>query len=103
MLFHCFSFAQDTLRNREDTLSGDVIEEEIKYNARDSIRFEVKNQKIFLFGEAYVEFSGKILQAGYVEIDNKNNLVSASGVKDSIGNIVGLPQFKDGESEMRCE
>jgi len=103
-LFYCFSFAQqDTLRNREDTLSDDVIEEEIKYNARDSIRFEVKNQKIFLFGEAYVEFSGKTLKAGYIEIDNKNNLVSASGIKDSAGNVVGLPQFKDGESEMRCE
>ncbi len=107
LLPYCTVFAQtpvkDSLRNRVDTLSENVIEEEIKYNARDSIRFEVKDQKIYLFGEAVVEFSGRTLKASYIEIDNKNNLVMAMGTKDSIGNPVGNPLFKDGENEMRCE
>ncbi len=94
---------KDTVQNRLDTLTENVIEEEIKYNARDSIRFEVKGQKIYLFGEAVVEFSGRTLKADYIEIDNKNNLVTASGTKDSLGRPVGQPDFKDGESSMRAE
>ncbi|HEY1038037.1 MAG TPA: putative LPS assembly protein LptD [Bacteroidia bacterium] len=94
---------KDSLKNRVDTLNQDMIEEEIKYNARDSIRFEVKDQKIYLYGEAVVEFSGRTLQASYIEIDNKNSLVTASGTKDSTGKLVGNPIFKDQENEMRCE
>jgi hypothetical protein len=94
---------KDSLGIRQDSLTDDVLEEEIKYNARDSIRFEVKSQKIYLYGEATVEFSGKTLTANYIEIDNKNNLVSASGTIDSLGKTIGRPEFKDGENTMRAE
>ena len=98
-----FSVAQDTIRNRVDTLTNAILEEEIKYNARDSIRFEIKDQKILLFGESFVEFSGKTLKAERIEIDNKNNLVTAFGMPDSTGKMIGTPVFKEGEEEMRCQ
>jgi hypothetical protein len=97
------SIVKDSPGVREDTLTDDALEEEIKYNARDSIRFEVKSQRIFLYGEATVEFSGKILTAAHIEIDNKNNLVSAKGIIDSLGHTVGRPEFKDGENVMRAD
>ena len=91
----------DTLKT--DTLAEDIIDSEINYNARDSIRYEIKEKKIILFGNAFVDFTGKTLSAEYIEIDNGSNLVTAFGIKDSTGKWIGQPLFKDGNNEMRCE
>lgn len=91
----------DTLKT--DTLTEDIIDTEINYNARDSIRYEIKEKKIILFGNAFVDFTGKTLNAEQIEIDNSTNLVTAFGIKDSAGKWIGQPLFKDGNNEMRCE
>jgi lipopolysaccharide export system protein LptA len=91
----------DTLKT--DTLAEDIIDSEINYNARDSIRYEIKEKKIILFGNAFVDFTGKTLSAEHIEIDNGSNLVTAFGIKDSSGKWIGQPLFKDGNNEMRCE
>lgn len=91
----------DTLKT--DTLSEDIIDSEINYNARDSIRYEIKGKKIILFGDAFVDFTGRTLSAAQIEIDNASNLVTAFGIQDSTGKWLGRPVFKDGNNEMRCE
>jgi lipopolysaccharide export system protein LptA len=91
----------DTLKT--DTLSEDIIDSEINYNARDSIRYEIKGKKIILFGDAFVDFTGRTLSAAQIEIDNVSNLVTAFGIQDSTGKWLGRPVFKDGNNEMRCE
>ncbi len=92
----------DTVISHTDTLDQS-LEKQIKYNARDSIRYEAEGQKIILFGEAQVDYSGTSLTAGYIEIDNKKNTITAQGLPDSTGKMTELPVFKDAENEMRCD
>ena len=93
----------DTLKIKEDTLSDEMLESQVKYSARDSITYVAEGQKIFLFGEATVDYSGTNLKAAYIEIDSKNNLIIAQGALDSTGKMSGYPEFKDAENQMRCE
>ncbi len=99
-------FYPDTIKKQVDTIDieGDSdFDEEILYAADDSIRLEPDNKKVFLYGNAEVHYGDFNLKAAYIEIDNKNNLVTASGVMDSTGKLTGNPEFKDASNEMTAE
>lgn len=89
----------DSLDTEDD---GEPLEHQIIYNARDSIRYESKGQKIYLFGDGFVDYEGMNLKAEFIEIDNEKNTISAYGKKDSLGKSIGNPLFKDGEQEIAC-
>lgn len=89
----------DTLDTEDD---GEPLEHPIIYNATDSIRYETKGQKIYLYGDAFVEYESMNLKAEFIEIDNEKNTVTAYGTKDSLSNDVGTPVFKDGQQEIAC-
>ena len=97
----------DTLRKDIDTLStadeGAEIESPVDYEAEDSIRLEAENKKAYLYGNAKVHYQDFDLKAAYIEIDNKSNLITAVGMPDSSGKVVGSPEFKQGSDQMRCE
>ncbi len=90
----------DSLSEDEDI---DPLQHSIIYNARDSIRYETKGQKIYLFGDAYVQYEDMNLKAEFIEIDNEKNTITAFGRLDSTGNKIGYPIMKaEGqESTMR--
>lgn len=87
----------DTLKE-EETLEHKVIT-----NARDSSRFEADGKKLYLFGEAYVEYDNMNLKAEFIEVDYEKNLVTAYGRVDSIGKKIGTPVFKDASEEFNAE
>lgn len=97
----------DTIRKSVDTLNagGDEngIESKVDYTADDSIRIEAENKKAYLYGNATVHYEDFDLKAAYIEIDNKTNLITAVGMPDSTGKIIGNPVFKQGKDEMKCE
>lgn len=78
------------------------LEHPITYNAKDSIRYETKGQKIYLFGDAFVEYEGMSLKSEFIEIDNEKNTITAFGAKDSLGKESGNPVFKDDAQEITC-
>jgi lipopolysaccharide assembly outer membrane protein LptD (OstA) len=82
-----------------DTENDEPLEYPIIYNARDSIRYETKGQKIFLFGDGFVKYDEMNMKAEFIEIDNAKNTVTAFGKVDSTGKQEGNPVFKDGEQE----
>ena len=86
----------------EDEENDEPLEHSIVYNARDSIRYETKGQKIYLFGDGYVNYEDMNLKAEFIEIDNEKNTITAYGKKDSLGKDSGTPVFKDGEQEIVC-
>ncbi len=87
-----------------DTLEEDEpLDKKVIYNARDSIRYEAKNNKVYLFGDAYVEYGEMNLKAEFIEIDNSKNLVTAFGTTDSTGKKIGTPVFKDNSQEFNAE
>lgn len=77
----------------------DSLDAPIKYNAVDSFRFDIKNKKIYLFGDAEVDYKDIVLTADYIEFDWGNNVVTAIGTTDSSGKIIGKPHFKQGDDD----
>ena len=91
-----------TVDSLDEEENDEPLEHSIVYNARDSIRYETKGQKIYLFGDGYVNYEDMNLKSEFIEIDNEKNTITAYGKKDSLGKDVGTPVFKDGEQEIVC-
>lgn len=93
----------DTTRHVSRSGAGNVIEVPIDYNAEDSLRFDVKDQKVYLYGKGVVNYEDIVLTADYIVLDIKNNVVTATGSPDSTGTISGRPHFKDGPEEFDAD
>ena len=89
----------DSVQTASSIISKDAVESKVHYKARDSTRFDLEEQKLYLFGDAEVYYEQVILKAALIEVDLDSNLVYARGVTDSLGNPVGTPVFKDGDQE----
>ncbi|MDF2448299.1 MAG: hypothetical protein K0R26_803 [Bacteroidota bacterium] len=81
----------DTLDTGDDV---DPLQHKIIYNARDSIRYETRGQKIYLFGDGFVQYEDINLKAEFIEVDNENNTITAYGKTDSSGVQSGNPVMK---------
>lgn len=79
------------------------LDSPVKYHARDSIRFSVDLKKVYLYGDAQINFEDIELKADYIEIDQETKEVYAIGVADSTGKVTGKPKFKSGEQEFIAE
>jgi lipopolysaccharide assembly outer membrane protein LptD (OstA) len=77
----------------------EILETIIEHSADSLIRQDLANNKIILFKNARIHYKDIDLTAGYIEIDNNTNLISAKGIKDSVGKYSQLPVFKQGEQE----
>ncbi len=87
------SISQDSIAQQE---IGD-IETSIKYTAKDSIQMDVVNQIVKLYGEAHIIYGEIELSGAIIEINYSTHVISANGTTDSLGNVVGKPEFKDGD------
>jgi len=91
--------ASDTLKKPQDSVSvqrrGD-IETTINYSARDSIRASIDGQLVWLYGDAKIVYGEIELEAEEIMIDYANSTLSAHGLRDSLGQRVGYPVFKNG-------
>lgn len=76
-------------------ISPNAVDEPIKYDALDSIRFDVETKKVYLYGNAFIKYKDIELKAAYIELSLDSNLVFAKGIKDSADNLIGKPQFKE--------
>ena len=75
-------------------ISKNAIDEQVKYQALDSIIFVVDSQLVFLYGKAEVYYGDVNLKAGEISIDQQKNLVKAQGVLDSTGKKVEKPTIE---------
>ncbi len=80
-----------------------AINTKVHYFSQDSIQYDLQNEKVYLYGEATVEYEDISLQADYIELDLSNNTVYAAGLPDSNGVLQGKPRFKEGSKEYRAE
>ncbi|PIE99811.1 MAG: organic solvent tolerance protein OstA [Maribacter sp.] len=72
----------------------------IKYKATDYVRLNQKEQKIYLYNEAEIQYQDTELRAGIIVMDYTKNEVYAGRIKDSLGNYSQLPYFKQGQNEV---
>lgn len=88
-----------------DTLtdSGVQLEEKVRYEASDSVVAIPGEGRVFLYGDAWVEYGSMKMQAAVLEIDYSTNIVKAYGRNDSLGNRQGTPVFKEGSETMEAD
>ncbi|MCC3157218.1 hypothetical protein LJ737_08210 [Hymenobacter sp. 15J16-1T3B] len=72
------------------------IETTVKYQAKDSIRFNVQEKKAVLYNKASVNYGEMDLKAGVITVDYNQNVLTAEGLADSTGKVRDKPVFKDG-------
>ena len=93
--------AYDTLPRANDSTKVQVqsqsdIETTINYSARDSIRASFDGKLIWLYGNARIKYGEIELEAEEITIDYGNSTLTAHGTRDSLGNRIGYPIFKNG-------
>ncbi len=82
--------------------SNSFLKEKVHYSSDDSMRVDLINQKAYLYGNAQVMYEDLKLNAGYIEIDFKNNIVCATSIKDSSGKEIQKPIFEEGEDKFKA-
>jgi lipopolysaccharide assembly outer membrane protein LptD (OstA) len=66
--------------------SKSVLQDKIKYKAKDYVKLSQKEQKIYLYNEAEIYYGDTELKAGAIVMDYIKNEVYAGRIKDSLGN-----------------
>ena len=76
-------------------ISKDTLDAPVYYHADDSMVMDVPAKKIMLYGkQSSTKYLDNELTAPGITFDQKNNLVTASFKKDSAGNVIASPTFK---------
>ena len=79
------------------TVKKSPLEEKVDYKSQDSIVFDVKNKVLMLYDTAQINYTNIELQANYILIDMNKKELWGNGTKDSLGNLINKPKFKQGE------
>lgn len=79
--------------------SKNAVDAQVAYTSDDSTVINLFEHKIYLYGNAQVNYKEIELKANYIEINFDNNTIFAKGLPDSSGNIQGIPHFKESEDE----
>ncbi len=72
-----------------------VLAAKVEYHAKDSIRLNAAEHKMYLYGDASVKYQDLLLKAAYIEIAMDSNIATAHGVMDS-NKLKGTPEFHQG-------
>ena len=70
--------------------------------AVDSVIQDVKEKVIHYYGNAVVKYDDITLEANYLKFDLNTNIVTATGLPDSTGKILGSPKFSQGETKFEA-
>ena len=114
-LLNLFSFSQDTIKVNKNSAKSialdsvkkhenkNALKSKVKYNAKDSIVVNIKDEKIYLYGNAEVTYEKINVKASYIEVNFKDNVMYSSGLKDSTGKIIGKPTFSEDNETFTAE
>jgi LptD protein len=75
--------------------SKDSLDQEVESFARDSMKYDIANKQIHLWGDASVIYGDIKLEADYIVYNWTDNIVTAEFTQDSLGRKKGLPKFTD--------
>ncbi|WP_103068716.1 putative LPS assembly protein LptD [Aquimarina sediminis] len=89
---------QDT--TKQDTLATEsqLLTDKVVYKAIDYMRLSRKENKMYLYDDAEIVYGEMQINAGYIVVDNNKNEVYAYGIKDSLGEYIQTPVFKQGQN-----
>ncbi len=119
-LFICFFFflcfttygqvdSTNALKTDIDTVKVDSMQlasdfkSKVVYNAFDSIVYDLDGEKVYMYGKAHISYDDIDLKAEYIELNFSNRNLFACGKKDSAGNPLGYPLFKQDNEEFKSD
>jgi len=65
--------------------------------------FDLPNQKVYLYGNAHVDYDGIVLDANHIEFDFLSKVAFAKMTHDSLGNPIGKPHFKEKDDDFEMD
>ena len=92
----------DTLEVKDST-NKTFINDDILYDASDSMHFDIVNKKVFLYGDAFIKYENTEIKADFIEIDWIKNQIFAKGRIDSSRKMSGYPHFKEGTKTFKAK
>ncbi len=92
-----------TVPSSPSTQPRSDIQTHINYDARDSIRFNVKEQKVILYKDAHVDYGNMSMDADFIAIDWNSHTVLATYSTDSTGKKQGIPHVKQGDQVFEAD
>ncbi|MBK7851181.1 MAG: LPS-assembly protein LptD [Bacteroidetes bacterium] len=78
-----------------------VLKSKIHYHATDSIRVDVEQEIVYLYGNAKVDYEDLHLKANYILINMGEKDLYAEGTTDSTGGLTGTPEFSQADQQFR--
>ncbi len=102
------SLTTDTLPSGDSTVikfpvSGDALDADVTYSAKDSIVYDVADKKVHLYGDAEATYKNIKLNADYIQYDWVSGTLTAEVNKDSLGNPIGYAEFSEGDSKYKAK
>ncbi len=101
------SMATDSVIQKIDTfnlkVSKDSIDAPVDFTAEDSMVIDIPGDKVYLYNKAQIKFKDISLDASVVELNQPTQILTAYFTKDSLGNRIGIPAFKQGESALTAD
>ena len=85
----------DTIAQKEPTLL-----DKVEYNAKEYVRINRKESKLYLYDQAELYYQDMVLKAGIIVLDYSKNEVTAGRIADSLGVLVQNPYFKQINNEI---
>ena len=97
-----YLFSQDVEKDTiySDTLKNKLILDDVRRKAKGYIKINNKEKIITLFDNAELYYMDIELRSGIIKFDWETNVVSAGRIKDSLGNYIQSPIFKQGGDEI---
>ena len=93
----------DSLLVSKDTNSAEgkankfMLSTKIDYASADSLSMDIKNKIAWMYGNASIEYEDINLKAAIISINFATNTIHAYPTYDTLGNPVGMPDFKQGD------
>lgn len=91
------------ISNTPDTskLAKSDIDAVINYSAKDSLIYDLKNKKVYLYNDAKLTYKDLKLDAGRIRVDQETQVLEAYGVPDSVneGKFIQTPLMFQGKEK----
>ena len=83
--------------------SQNKFDSKVNRVAVDSVVQDMEKKIIYYYGKAVVKYEDIVLEADYMEFDMNTNVVTAKGLPDSTGKLVGTPVFTQGATKFEAQ
>ena len=88
----CITIENKLIENDDDS---DILKDEIKQFAKDSIKVDISGKKAKLYGDAKITYQDITITAAVIEINWERSTIHAQHNVDSINQKIGKPVFKE--------